>query len=230
MTGETPLGGGAMNAGVVRVGDTVRRPPKHATQLMREVLVHLERVGFVEAPRWLGFDEQGRDVLTWIEGDSFGDAERGGLHPYLVDTQPCVRFSDVQVAAVMRLLRRYHDTFAEDELVCHGDFGPWNLIWHDGLPVAMIDFDDACRGDRSRDVAYALRTFISFGLVDDAPAELARRARAAVAAYGSSFDLPAILAREYDSAEARCRANGWHRQLAVLPRERRWLEANASLL
>ena len=43
---ETPLGGGWSTEGVVRVGDTVRRPPVFATQLMRDVLVHLEQVGY----------------------------------------------------------------------------------------------------------------------------------------------------------------------------------------
>jgi hypothetical protein len=57
MQEEIQLGGGAMTDGVVRVGDTVRRPPRYATQLMRDVLVHLERAGFDAAPRWLGFDK-----------------------------------------------------------------------------------------------------------------------------------------------------------------------------
>jgi hypothetical protein len=57
---EIQLSGGAMTDGVVRVGDTVRRPQRHAGQLMRDVLVRLERAGFDAAPRWLGFDDQGR--------------------------------------------------------------------------------------------------------------------------------------------------------------------------
>ena len=68
------------------------------------------------------------------------------------------------------------------------------------------------------------------GLVDEPPDELARVTRAALAAYGATFDVPAILAREYELAAARCRRNGWHRQLARLPAERDWLAANESLL
>jgi hypothetical protein len=51
MSGEVPLGGGRSADGVVRVGDTVRRPPAHSTQLMRDVLVHLDAAGFDAAPR-----------------------------------------------------------------------------------------------------------------------------------------------------------------------------------
>ena len=66
MSGEVPLGGGWSTECVVRVGDTVRRPPKHSSRLMRDVLVHLERVGFDAAPRWLGLDEK---ASLWDTGN-----------------------------------------------------------------------------------------------------------------------------------------------------------------
>jgi Ser/Thr protein kinase RdoA (MazF antagonist) len=220
---EIQLSGGAMTEGVVRVGDTVRRPPRHSSQLMREVFEHLERAGFDTAPRWLGIDEQGRDVLTWIAGETF--VERGRMHPYIDDASERVTFSEEQVAAVMRLLRRYHDTFGND-VICHGDFGPWNIVWRNGLPFGVFDFDNVYRGDAADDIAYALRMFVSYGLAGAAPAELVARTRAALQAYGAAFDVPTILDREYDLAEERCRRNGWHRQLAKLPLERAWLAAN----
>ena len=117
------------------MGDTVRRPRRDDGQLMRDVLLHLERAGFDAAPRWLGVDEQGRDILSWIEGETF--TERGRMHPYIGDPPDRITFTDEQVAAVMRLLRRYHDTF-DAEVVCHGDFGPWNIVWRHGLPFTAI--------------------------------------------------------------------------------------------
>lgn len=228
MSEEIQLSGGATTVGVVRVGDTVRRPTRPNSQLMRDVLIHLERAGFDAAPRWLGFDEQGRDILSWIDGQTF--IERSQMHPYIGSSSPeRITFSREQIAAVMRLLRRYHDTFG-GELICHGDVGPWNIVWRDGLPVAMIDFDNAHRNDAADDVAYALRMFIGYGFAAAMPAELVRLTREALHAYGADLDLLAILAREYDLAEARCRRNGWHRQLAKLPIERAWLAANRALL
>jgi hypothetical protein len=226
MSEEIALGGGAMTDGVVRVGDTVRRPPRHARQMTRDVLLHLERAGFDAAPRWRGFDDQGRDILTWIDGVTF--TERGRMHPYIGDPPDRITFSDEQVTVAMHLLRRYHDTFVDD-VICHGDFGPWNLVWRDELPVAVIDFDDVYRGDPADDVGYALRTFVSYGFAASRPAELVRRTEAALAAYGRSFDVPAILDREYDLAEDRCHRNGWNRQLAKLSIERAWLATNRSL-
>jgi Ser/Thr protein kinase RdoA (MazF antagonist) len=226
MSEEVQLSGGAMTDGAVRVGNTVRRPPREGGQLMRDVLVHLERAGFDAAPRWLGFDDQGRDVLSWIAGETL--TERAQMHPYIGDPPERITFTDEQVAAVMRLLRRYHDTFADD-VICHGDFGPWNIVWRDGQPVALIDFDNVARGDAADDVAYALRVFIGYGFAKATPPELVRRTRVALEAYGAAFDVPSILAREYDLAEARCLRNGWHRQLAKLPVERAWLATNRRL-
>jgi Phosphotransferase enzyme family len=195
---------------------------------MRDVLLHLERVGFDAAPRWLGVDEQGREILSWIEGETFTD--RSQMHPYIGDPPVRLTFSDEQVAAAMRLLRRYHDTFADGDVVVHGDFGPWNLVWREGVPVAMIDFDNVYRGDPSDDVGYALRMFVGYGFASAGPAELARRTRLSLAAYGRSFDVPAILEHEYGLAEERCRLHRWHRQLARLPVEREWLARNRGWL
>jgi len=75
--------------------------------------------------------------------------------------------------------------------------------------------------------------FVGYGFADAAPGELVRRMRVALAAYGASFDVVAILARENDLAEERCRRNGsgassrgcrsngrgWRRPSAVLGRE-----------
>lgn len=223
---EIPLGGGASREGVVRRGDSVRRPSSPATALVREVLLHLERAGFDAAPRWLGMDEHGREILSWIDGDTFTD--RGRMHPYVGDPPERVTFSDEQVAAAMRLLRRYHETF-DARVVCHGDYGPWNLVWRHGWPVAMIDFDDAHAADPAEDVAYALRTFVSYGFAAVEPEVLVRRTETALAAYGRTFDVPVILAREYDLAEERCRRHGWVRALAKLPIERAWLAENRGL-
>ena len=225
---EIPLSGGALTEGVVRLGDTVRRPSGFASARVREVLLRLERVGFDAAPRWLGVDAEGREILSWIEGDTF--TERGRLHPFVGDPpeERRVVFSDEQIAAAMLLLRRYHDAF-EGEVICHGDYGPWNLVWREGRPAAIIDFDDVYPGDPADDVGYALRMFVGYGLARAAPDVLVRRTKMALAAYGRNFDVPTILEREYELAEERCLLNNWPRALAKLPAERAWIAKNGDL-
>ncbi|MBB5868430.1 hypothetical protein F4553_001809 [Allocatelliglobosispora scoriae] len=182
---------------VVRVGDTVRRPALPWTPTVHELLRHLESVGFEAAPRALGIDEQGREVLTYLEGDSGGDgwdrvADEAGL------------------VAMARLLRDYHQAVAgfrptaeagwathpgpvaAGELVCHGDFGPWNLVWHGTRPVGILDWDLAWPAEPLHDVAYALEYVTPFR--DDAeclrwlrypsPPERRRRMELFADAYG----------------------------------------------
>ena len=43
------------------------------------------------------------------------------------------------------------------EVICHGDFGTWNVVWRGDTPVGLLDFDFAEPGDRLLDVAYALQ-------------------------------------------------------------------------
>jgi hypothetical protein len=65
---EIALGGGNVSGGVVRIGDTVRRPAGPWTAAMHALLDHLHAAGFHGAPRPLGLDELGREVLTFIPG------------------------------------------------------------------------------------------------------------------------------------------------------------------
>jgi hypothetical protein len=143
---ELPLVGGNITSGVVRVGDTVRRPPS-ASPFIRQLLELLEAVGFAGAPRWLGIDRQGRDVFSFLPGRVAAIDER---------------LSDDQVGGAAALLRVFHNATrgsvlaGERETVCHHDAGPHNMVFaDDDIPYALIDFDMAAPGDALEDVSYA---------------------------------------------------------------------------
>ncbi len=59
---EIPLAGGNVNAGVVRVGNTVRRAIGPNSGNVHKLLEQLERRGYGHAPRFLGIDASGREI------------------------------------------------------------------------------------------------------------------------------------------------------------------------
>jgi len=190
---EIPLAGGRVTA-VVRVGNTVRRPPRKNAEFVHALLDHLATGGFDGAPRFLGTDQQGRDVLSYLEGEVPAGLE---LH------------DDVVLFAAGRLIRRFHDATigllargieASLEIICHNDLSPCNFVFRIGIPVALIDFDTAAPGTRRMDLGYAAWTWLDLGNPEIAPAEQRRRLDLFVEAYGVPFNAAtikeAILARQ----------------------------------
>jgi Ser/Thr protein kinase RdoA (MazF antagonist) len=186
VTVEIPLAGGRITPGVVRVGDTVRRPTSSNALFVHALLRHLEVVGFDAAPRFLGIDEQGREMLSFRKG-----TVPDNLRP---------DYDDDVLRGAARLLRAYHDAVAGCELaggaevVCHNDISPVNFVFEDDMPVSLIDFDAAGPGSRLRDLAYGL--FLWLDLTDDGQPldEQARRTQLFFEAYG--LPVPAQLVDE----------------------------------
>lgn len=100
MTDESLPGG--LSTGAVLIGDVVHKPAPPWTSTVHALLRHLEDVGFVGAPRALGFDDEGREMLTYLPGETVGDQE-----PW-----PASVWSDATLLQVGRWLRRLHDATA----------------------------------------------------------------------------------------------------------------------
>ena len=64
-----PLTGDGVTQGIVRIGDTVRRPLRPFSLTVQAYLAHLRDAGFSGAPLPLGVAEQGREVLSFVPGD-----------------------------------------------------------------------------------------------------------------------------------------------------------------
>lgn len=191
---EVALTGGNVST-VTRVGDTVRRTAGAWTPAVHALLRHLERVGFAHAPRALGMDDRGREVLSYIEGQVF-------QYP-----MPACVWTDATLIAAARLLRAYHDAQRGFEppaaaqwrvapgaptrgpIICHNDVAPYNTVFVNQRPIAMIDWDFAAPGPALWDVAYAAWFFAP--LTDDSsilPGDKPRRLRLFCDTYGLLAD------------------------------------------
>ena len=196
---------------VIRVGATVRRPTGSWSPRVHGLLRHLET--FDGVPRVLEVTADGFEVLDFLPGEV---AE--------FPLTPAVRSAEALQSAAA-LLRRYHDatagyaaqaprdgwqaaTVEPVEVICHGDYAPYNCVLTGTRVTGMIDFDHAHPGSRLWDVAYAVYRWAPLTRPDNTDgfgttASQAARLRAFCDSYGLAADARAGLV---DAVAARLRA------------------------
>ncbi len=177
--------------GAVRIGPTVRRPTGPWTPAVHALLDHLREHGVPGVPRVLGYDERGREMLTYLPGQVVYVPERD--------------LDDVQLADLVRWLRRFHDAsrgfrpdgevvwrferraLREHEIICHHDVGWYNLAFTGSRLTGVFDWDVAGPGVPLDDLAFAAWNNVPLmGLPDDemSPVEAAHRLRLMAREYG----------------------------------------------
>lgn len=184
VSGDEEMLKGNVTSGIVRIGDTVRRPVGPWTETVDQLLEHLHATGFTACPRPLGRDEQGRQVLEYVAGE-LGAASG--------------TYSATELNSIGRMLAHLHEALAafvpptgavwnrvippdREEIIYHNDVAPWNLVRSDRGWV-LIDWDSAAPGSRLWDLAYAAQSMA--GLRADRPVpQSAARLRAFVDGYG----------------------------------------------
>lgn len=198
-----PLVGDGVTPGIVRIGDTVRRPVRPFTATVQAFLAHLHAAGCTAAPVPLGYDEAGREVLSYVPGE----VPREPL--------PAWATTDAVLDQLARLVRRLHDAaagwtppadavwgslpgeadgvvplFDVPELVAHMDHCPGNVVFRAGQPVALVDFDLARPTSRLVDVVNALYWWVPLlHPADRAPSLTAADVPARVARFADAYGL-----------------------------------------
>lgn len=188
MTSE-PLPGGFVNV--------VVRPYVH------DLLRHLEHYEWPGAPRYLGLDDEGREMLSFLPG-----------HVAWEPAQPPDVWSEESLVRVARLVRQFHDLTAgtalagAEEVACHHDLAPKNTVYRDdgdGLrPYAFIDWDLAAPGRRVQDVAHVCWQFLDLGPNRSSVEGPARLLRSVADAYGLARRDRAVLVETIMWWQDRC--------------------------
>jgi aminoglycoside phosphotransferase (APT) family kinase protein len=161
------LTGGISNRGAVtRDGDVVLRPAPSNGTTLQALLHHLSSRAF-PAPRPLGVGDDGREMFEFIAGET-------STPPY---PHAWVR-SDETLARIGRLLRSLHDatrdflpppdfSWSSDlsdpeggPVICHNDVCIENVVFSEGRPVGLLDFDDAAPGRPVWDIAMTARYWV----------------------------------------------------------------------
>jgi hypothetical protein len=161
---EEVLSGGGVNE-VVRIGDVVRRPAGPWAPLVHDLLRAVRERGFTAAPWPHGLTGDGFETLGFLPGEV-------GHYPLTAAV-----LSETALISAARLLRAYHDATVEFaaaapregwqlpvrepvEVLCHGDFAPYNCVLTGERVTGVFDFDVAHPGPRLWDVAYAVYRWV----------------------------------------------------------------------
>lgn len=155
------------------VDGTVRRSTGPWSPAVHALLDFLERRRFAGSPRVLGLDSQGREVLSYLPGETVGESR-----PW-----PAWAHSDAALRQVGDWLRRYHDTvrafrppqgaawrlgtrpWCPGDVIAHNDAAPYNAVWqpHSGTGgrlVGFIDWDFASPQPAVWDLAYTVFSWV----------------------------------------------------------------------
>ncbi len=160
---------GGREGQVFRSEDKVIRPSGFWSDSIHGLLEHIEGAGFHGAPKSFGFDDNGNEILSYVSGDVYNYPLKDNIA------------SNEALISAGKLLRKYHDatvsfisrpSFTSQkwmlpsrkpyEVICHGDFAPYNVALNGSQTVGVFDFDTAHPAPRIWDVAYAIYCWAPF--------------------------------------------------------------------
>jgi hypothetical protein len=189
---------------VVRVGATIRRPVRPFTATIQSYLAHLHAHGFHNAPEPSATTNRtGRSSFASPARCKSSRSRTGRPHSRFLLAWPAWFVGYTMRPRGGRLprcrLRRpsrhpppgVQPLFAVPELVYHQDYCPGNVVFQDGQPAALIDFDLARPTTRLADAVNALYWWVPLLHPEDRPpalveADAAERVRIFAGAYGMS--------------------------------------------
>jgi len=164
---EQELVGGRVGE-IRKSNDTVLRPSGEQTEYIHKFLQFTIEQGCDFVPIPYGVNENKEERISYMPGDEYNFP----LPAFFLD--------DAMIISASKLLLQFHDfstkyiptlTGKEQwlfppvrpiEVMCHGDFAPYNVTIIDNTAKNIIDFDTLHPGYRMWDIAYAIYRWVPF--------------------------------------------------------------------
>lgn len=159
---------GGREGKIFKKGDQIIRPANPWSADVHAFLNYLTKENFQYVPKPYGFTEQEEEILSYVPGKAYN-------YPL-----PKMFLQDEVIVQAAQLLYTYHQAgkkymsrltnketwmlppVSPEEVMCHGDFAPYNVTIIDGKPEGIIDFDTLHPGPALWDVAYAVYRWVPF--------------------------------------------------------------------
>jgi hypothetical protein len=201
---------GGREGKIKRSGEKVIRPANEWSSDVHRFLEFLISKGFDLVPKPYGFTEDNEEILSYVPGTAYN-------YPL-----PKIFMNDEMIICAAKLLKRYHDIGRDymqelrgnekwmlpevnpSEVMCHGDFAPYNVTLIDEKPMGIIDFDTLHPGPALWDIAYAVYRWVPFTSPDnpdhyDDIDEQIRKMKIFIDSYGATAqhrrELPAMMVK-----------------------------------
>lgn len=161
------LSGGRESA-IYRDGEVVYRPLQSWSSTIHLILKHLERAKIAETPKFLGVNKD-QEILSFVAGNTYNYPLVGAIatNEALVSAGKLLRkVHDSTVSLLEQLDVNAHRWMLEPrepfEVICHGDFTPYNVALLENKVVGVFDFDTAHPAPRVWDLAYSVYCWSPF--------------------------------------------------------------------
>ncbi|ANS75267.1 hypothetical protein AWM70_12185 [Paenibacillus yonginensis] len=159
---------GGRTGQIHKVEETVIRPANAWTPHVHKFLNFLHEEGAVFVPKPYGINDRQEEILSFMPGEVF--------HYPLPDPM----LSDSMLVSAARLLMKFHQSSERYiskltnheqwmlpavlpiEVMCHGDFAPYNVTIVGDEASGIIDFDTLHPGPRMWGIGYAVYRWVPF--------------------------------------------------------------------
>lgn len=185
-------------AGIYKRENCVVRPLHPWSSTIHKLLLYYHEQGFTKCPQFIGVEDE-HEVLTFLEGETYDYPLVGPIG------------SERALFSAAKILRQLHDASESfpkihnmheerwmfparepHEVICHGDYTPYNVALQGDTVVGVFDFDVSHPAPRIWDLAFSTYSWAPFktdpGCKKGTINEQIPRARLFCDAYGATLE------------------------------------------